>query len=99
MTKHTPGPWRTKREGFSTVYVEARIDGGLIQEVAACGPTEAGRDQQEANARLICEAPGMLKLLQELQQSASYWSEYDVPLGIVDRINTAIARATGETAC
>ena len=62
-TKHTPGPWRTKREGFSTVYVEARIDGGLIQEVAACGPTEAGLEQQEANARLIAAAPELLDAL------------------------------------
>ena len=63
-TKHTPGPWRTKREGFSTVYVEARIDGGLIQEVAACGPTEAGLEQQEANARLIAASPTMHEYIQ-----------------------------------
>lgn len=38
----------------------------------------------------------LLTVLQELQESAAYWSEYDVPLGIVDRINAAIAKATGE---
>jgi hypothetical protein len=37
----------------------------------------------------------MLAVLLELAESASYWSEYDVPLGIVDRINAAIANATG----
>ena len=63
QSSFTPGPWRTKREGFSTVYVEARIDGGLIQEVAACGPTEAGLEQQEANARLIAAAPELLDAL------------------------------------
>lgn len=26
------------------------------------------------------------KLLEELYESAVYWSEYDVPIGIVDRI-------------
>lgn len=56
-SKHTPGPWFTKREGFSTVYVEARLRGSTIQEVAACGPTEAGPEQQGANARLIAAAP------------------------------------------
>lgn len=56
-SKHTPGPSFTKREGFSTVYVEARLRGSTIQEVAACGPTEAGSEQQEANARLIAAAP------------------------------------------
>ena len=35
----------------------------------------------------------MLAVLKELQESAAYWSEYDVPLGIVDRINQAIAKA------
>lgn len=35
----------------------------------------------------------LLAVLKELQESASYWSEYDVPLGIVDRINAAITKA------
>lgn len=37
----------------------------------------------------------MLNVLLELQESASYWSEYDVPIGIVDRINSAINKAVG----
>ena len=60
---HTPGPWFTHREGFSTVYIEARIGGGMIQEVAACGPTAEGPQQQTANANLIAEAPNMLAML------------------------------------
>ena len=35
-------------------------------------------------------APQMYSVLKELQASASYWSEYDVPLGIVDRINDVL---------
>jgi len=35
-------------------------------------------------------APQMYSMLKELQESASYWSEYDVPLGIVDRINDVL---------
>ena len=53
----TPGPWYVT--GKLTRYVEARIDGGLIQEVAACGPTKADGGygpQQEANVRLIAAA-------------------------------------------
>ena len=57
---HTPGPWFSKREGFSTVYIEARIGGGMIQEIAACGPTAEGSEQQEANATLIASAPDLL---------------------------------------
>ena len=63
QAKHTPGPWFERREGFSTVYIEARIGGGMLQEVAACGPTEAGQDQQAANARLISAAPELLDAL------------------------------------
>ena len=56
----TPGPWVVV--GRLTKYVEARLVGGLIQEVAACGPTMADEgygQQQEANARLIAAAPTM----------------------------------------
>ena len=52
----------------------------------------------EANARLIAAAPTLLEVLQELAESSSYWSEYDVPLGIVERIKDAIALATGAKA-
>jgi len=34
----------------------------------------------------------LLTIIKDLQESASYWSEYDVPLGIVDRINEAIKK-------
>ena len=37
-------------------------------------------------------APQMYSVLKELQESASYWSEYDVPIGIVDRINDVLGK-------
>ena len=86
----TPGPWHVT--GKLTRYVEARIDGGLIQEVAACGPTKADGGygpQQEANARLIAAAPDLLEALQ-------YAVEQVPELGSVPGISAAIARATGE---
>lgn len=66
--KFTPGPWFThrERESSSTMYVEARIGGGLIQEVAACGPTNEGWLQTEANANLIAAAPDLYKALERL---------------------------------
>ena len=42
-------------------------------------------------------APQMYSLLKELQESASYWSEYDVPLGIVDRINDVLKKVENKT--
>ena len=49
-----------------------------------------------SNGDLIASAPDLLAVVKELEESSSYWSEYDVPLGIVDRIRAAIAKATGE---
>ena len=60
----TPGPWVVV--GNLTKYVEARLVGGLIQEVAACGPTMADEgygQHQEANARLIAAAPTMYEYI------------------------------------
>lgn len=53
MSKHTPEPWFYHRQGFSTVYIEARIGGGMLQEIAACGPCQDGTEQQDENASRI----------------------------------------------
>lgn len=64
MSNFTKGEWFAKREGQSTVYIECRIGGGWLQEVAACGPTANGSEEQEANAKLIASAPDLLEALQ-----------------------------------
>ena len=56
--EHTPGPWFIHRP-HGTIYIEARLRDGMLQEVAACGPTEEC-GQQEANAALIASAPDLL---------------------------------------
>jgi len=47
-------------------YVEARIGGGMIQEVACCGPTQT-HEQSDANARLIAAAPELLEAIRQLE--------------------------------
>ena len=42
-------------------------------------------------------APDLLAVVEELLESAEYWSEYDVPLGIVDRMKAAIDKAKEHT--
>lgn len=37
----------------------------------------------------------LLAVVEELIESAAYWSEYDVPLGIVDRMKAAVKKARG----
>lgn len=97
--KFTPGPWFTKREGFSTVYIEASLRQGVIQEVAACGPTEAGLEQQLANAKLIAAAPDLLEALERLKGEIVL---SDVDMGYIEshfrpwliKAEKAIAKAT-----
>ena len=57
-------------------------------------PDEEG--VQEANARLIAAAPDLLGVLQEAQEFIGTLSQYEMPIGLDDRINAAIAKALGE---
>ena len=73
----------------------------LIDELVTCVQHRLNSSGLMADAaaelqRLHALNYEMLKVLKELQESASYWSEYDVPLGIVDRINAAISKAEGK---
>lgn len=98
LNKFTPGPWIIS--GRMTKYVEARIGGGLIQEVASCGPTDADGgygEQQHANALLIAAAPDLLEAL-ELVLDRAQWDEHcylgtEVESKVVD----AIAKARGQS--
>ena len=91
--QHTPGPWFIT--GGATRCIEARIGDGLIQEVAACGPTMADKGygpQQEANARLIAAAPDLLEALQGLLNALPSATTHPA----VKSARAAIAKATGE---
>ncbi len=93
MSKHTPGPWNvgTSKQRRDVVFLN-----GLSEQPGSLGPSKSWIDcNTEANARLIAAAPDLLAVVKELEESAGYWSEYDVPLGIVDRIRAAIAKAEG----
>lgn len=97
--KHTPGPWFVT--GSMTKYVEARIPGGLVQEVAACGPTQADGgygDQQQANAKLIAAAPDLLAALQlalyALAHCAADRGYQTLQNKAAHAANSAIAKAT-----
>lgn len=96
---HTPGPWiaTSERECFDcNDYGDDRGYYAISQnpEIQIHEPIPGDR---VADAHLIAAAPDLLAVCKELEASASYWSEYDVPLGIVDRLKAAIAKATGAT--
>ena len=97
MSKHTKGPWFCPTPLHGTFYVEARIDGGMLQEVASCGPT-AEPSQQAANARLLAAAP---ELLEALKLALEYWrhrqQRYKNRSPVwVQAARAAITKATGE---
>ena len=93
--KHTPGPWAACASNASTLrHPTVLSDAGGVAIATWAGSEKL----TDANARLIASSPDLLKVLQELEESASYWSKYDAPIGIVDRIKGAIAKATGEDA-
>ena len=104
--KHTHGPWEPKRIESQRWEIDApngdptighKLWQGLAAVYGCDDMSAAGAQVAEANARLIAAAPAMLTMLRELRECAEYWSEYDVPLGIVERLDSVIKQATGET--
>jgi len=56
------------------------------------GPKSSYADDCKT-AQKMAAAPDMYEVLRELSECSQYWSEYDVPLGIHDRIAAALAKA------
>ena len=52
-------------------------------------------EQQKREATLRAAAREALDVLTRLADSAAYWSDYDVPVGIVAEIDAAKARLAG----
>ena len=79
--KHTPGQITALSDQFICHPASRSID-----EIEMAG--EIMRD-------LLKQRDELLSICAELQESAEYWSEYDVPLGIVGRLKAAIASVKG----
>ena len=79
--KHTPGQITALSDQFICHPASRSID-----EIEMAG--EIMRD-------LLKQRDELLSICAELQESAEYWSEYDVPLGIVDRLKAAIDSVKG----
>ena len=79
--KHTPGQITALSDQFICHPASRSID-----EIEMAG--EIMRD-------LLKQRDELLSICAELQESAEYWSEYDVPLGIVERLTAAIASVKG----
>ena len=95
-TKHTPGPWKT-RKGFFSDAVEIYKPKHLMKPFI---PTEIAiirseGPEGEANARLISAAP---ELLEALQAFVKYADDVNDDSPELDRARSAVAKATGGAA-
>ena len=89
--KATPGPWELHETG---AIVGPKIDDKPIWLRPVIARFETGVKREDA--LLIAAATDLYAVLSELEECCEYWSEYDVPLGIVERIKSALAKARGE---
>lgn len=100
-TKFTKGNWfveQTKLENSEIIIQTVLMTDLKYDDTTTpviCDLYKQTTEEGKANAKLLCAAPDMLKILLELKDSTSYWSEYEVPLGIVERINSTINKALG----
>ncbi len=95
MIQHTQVEWIA--DGHLVTVAEEDI-----LDICSCHPKDFGQEDFDrpyaevlANAQLIAAAPELLAVCLDLQESASYWSDYDVPIGIVAQLNAAILKARG----
>lgn len=96
----TRGPWTARKYGVIVAGPAIEYINGSAQAQIAmvCVRVEAesAELERDANAALISAAPDMYAVLKEVAECSQYWSDYDVPLGIHDRIVAALAKAGGQ---
>jgi hypothetical protein len=91
MTGWTKGPWRTSLVASATslpIYTDAE------QPVLIGCTSSAGRQDMNANARLISAAPEMAEALAKI--SAEAWLSDDPRQTILDICGAALKKAKGE---
>jgi hypothetical protein len=97
MTKHTPGPWVARRNvAFWEINPVNILDKGpyTVGDVCASDPYDADSGLQEANAKLIAQAPALLEALTALLAAPAH-KPY-LGLDHWRRAQEAVAAATGE---
>jgi hypothetical protein len=92
---NTIGPWEVRRVESATPQLAICTWGAAKStgRIATVPLRDGFHLRNAADAFLIAAAPDLLAVAIELEESAAYWSEYDVPLGIVDRLRAAINKA------
>jgi hypothetical protein len=95
------GTWIVRNDFGNLQVIDQKTNGNTFMADIVCNEYrntqqhEAEWLLQESNAQLIAAAPDLLAVCVRLRESVSYWSDYDVPIGIVEQLNAAIEKATG----
>ena len=95
MTKHTPGPWYTRKNDAS---ITALLRNGTASTVAHVDFSKS-RDEWVANARLIAAAPDMLAALEMVESLLIGVAMTDYPvITELEKVTAVISKAKGESA-
>ena len=87
MTQHTPGLWTYEAE-------ETGFAGAIVAKTGwIC---DFDTDPSPANARLIAAAPDLLEALEAVKNWDVANLALDIPLDVRQKMQAAIAKATGE---
>lgn len=95
---HTPTPWKVFGRSIDDlskddVMTEAKPHRRICDVFGGTKENPVGLANAEFIVRACNNHERLLAMLKELEECAAYWSEYDVPLGIVDRLRKTIADA------
>lgn len=97
--KFTPGPEINRRwtvENDTGAELTVRAPNGFAVELDANSYDPRERFAYFAIRQLQQDIAAAHAVLRELAECSQYWSEYDVPLGIHDRIAAALAKAVAK---
>ena len=93
MSKYTPGPWNLYID--DGVYITSSKDGFHNKDIASwygddwAVPYEPGREELEANARLISKSPEMIEMLKDI-------SELDLDNPLQADLDILISKVNGD---
>lgn len=105
MTKHTPGPWGVDDAGGEAPFGVFAEDGDAVcylteNPMGGLGLREYAEDQ--ANARLIAEAPNLLEAAKAAREWLTFLETQEHPVGrmlliadALSKLDAAIAAAEG----
>jgi len=96
MSKHTPGPWKTRRGYIDEEQVEVYPLNSKVKRPALPSEIATVSDaypEMRANARLIAAAPDLLEACKAMRDARA--DSYNEIVAGMEKIEAAIAKAEG----